>query len=361
MMNMTARVDEFNDFKIIPHFPRYEINRYGTIRDTERNSYVAQNESDGYLVAHLIPEVDKNKLNGVKTSLMRVHRLVAMTWLAPPTDPEKTEINHKDGNKKNNHVSNLEWVTKVENALHANKYLRHATGVSLKCRTRNFETGEILEHASIQEAARYMGFKSSTNIAALTPKMFGKLVKDKFEVRVEGDNRPWFYENRTKKVCSRYMVVITYPDGKVKEFFNTGTLIKEFKLYRLVASGVYALADVIKEQYPEYKIDIYDSYNLDLGIPNRLPNRKSDAKQTIAYNDDYVIIYRSASAAARAFKCDKGTILRYVDTLQPYKGYLFIQEDFELTEMYRLRDIIEKRHPNGPLPAPLRNMDANSL
>ena len=361
MMNMTARVNEFKDFKVIPHFPRYEINRYGTIRDTEKNSYVAQSVSNGYLVAYLIPEVDKDRPHAVKTSLKRVHRLVALTWLPPPTDPEKIEINHKDGNKQNNHVSNLEWVTKAENALHANKYLRYTTGVSLRCRTRNFETGEILEHASIQEAARYMGFKTTVNIAALTPKMFGKLVKDKFEVRVEGDDRPWFYENRTKKVCSRYMVVITYPDGNVKEFFNTGTLIKEFKLYRLVASGVYALADIIKELYPEYKIDIYDSYNLDLGIPNRLPNKRSDAQQTIAYNDDCVIIYRSASAAARDFKCDKATILRYVDTLQPYKGFLFIQEDFELIEMYKLRDAIEKRHPDRQLPAPLRDMDANSL
>lgn len=361
MMNMTARVNEFKDFKVIPHFPRYEINRYGTIRDTEKNSYVAQSVSNGYLVAHLIPEPDKDRPHVLKTSLKRVHRLVALTWLPPPTDSEKIEINHKDGNKQNNHVSNLEWVTKAENALHANKYLRYTTGVSLRCKTRNFETGEILEHASIQEAARYMGFKTTMNIAALTPKMFGKLVKDKFEVRVEGDNRPWFYENRTKKVCSRYMVVITYPDGSTKEFFNTGTLIKEFKLYRLVASGVYALADVIKELYPEYKVDIYDSYNLDLGIPNRLPNRRSDAQQTIAYNDDCVIIYRSATAAARDFKCDKSTILRYVDTLQPYKGFLFIQEDFELVEMYKLRDAIEKRHPDRQLPAPLRDMDANSL
>lgn len=361
MMNMTARVNEFNEFKTIPHFSRYEINRYGTIRDTERNAYVAQSESDGYLVSHLIPDVDKNKLSAVKTSLMRVHRLVGLTWLPKPDDPNKTEINHKDGIKTNNHVSNLEWVTKVENALHANKYLRQTNGVSLRCKTRNFDTGEILEHSSIQEAARYMGFQSATNIAALTPKMFGKLVKDKYEVRVEGDTRPWFYENRNKKVCSRYMVVINYPDGTTKEFFHTSTLIREFKLYRLAASGVYALAETIKEQYPEYKIDIYDSYNLDLGIPNRLPNRSSDAKQTIAYNDDRVIIYRSASAAARDFKCDKGTILRYVDTLQPYKGFLFIQEDFELVELYRLRDAIEKRHPDRQLPAPLRDMVANSL
>ena len=47
-----------------------------------------------------------------------VHRLVALTYDLPkPTD--KTQINHKDGNKTNNHIFNLEWVTCQENHNHA--------------------------------------------------------------------------------------------------------------------------------------------------------------------------------------------------------------------------------------------------
>lgn len=47
------------------------------------------------------------------------HRLVAFTYLPLPTDPKKIEINHKDGNRLNNHYSNLEWVTHSENQLKA--------------------------------------------------------------------------------------------------------------------------------------------------------------------------------------------------------------------------------------------------
>ena len=46
-----------------------------------------------------------------------IHRLVALHYLSPVEG--KTFVNHKDGNKHNNHVSNLEWVTKSENAIHA--------------------------------------------------------------------------------------------------------------------------------------------------------------------------------------------------------------------------------------------------
>lgn len=46
-----------------------------------------------------------------------VHRLIAITFL--PIDPTRPHVNHKDGNKLNNEVSNLEWCTNAENLQHA--------------------------------------------------------------------------------------------------------------------------------------------------------------------------------------------------------------------------------------------------
>ena len=47
-----------------------------------------------------------------------VHRLVAQAFLPPPRK-EQIEVNHCDGNPMNNQVSNLEWVTRLQNERHA--------------------------------------------------------------------------------------------------------------------------------------------------------------------------------------------------------------------------------------------------
>jgi hypothetical protein len=70
---------------------------------------------NGYLKARMyLPELSNNDDNGKPFYL---HRLVAIFHL--PTFSDTLQINHKDGDKTNNHISNLEMVTASENHLHA--------------------------------------------------------------------------------------------------------------------------------------------------------------------------------------------------------------------------------------------------
>ena len=102
------------------------------------------NENDKYEVSDtgIVRRVDtKRTLNGCITSGYRsvkltfdnskqqrfyVHRLVAEHFILNSDPKNKTFVNHKDGNKLNNKTSNLEWVTRSQNDLHAYKNdLRH--------------------------------------------------------------------------------------------------------------------------------------------------------------------------------------------------------------------------------------------
>lgn len=87
----------------------------------------------------------------VKTHL--VARLIAETFLGSPNG---MTVNHKDGNPLNNEVSNLEWITGIENTRHANRTgLRDVLKQSVIL--RNTDTGETLKFESLTSASLYIG------------------------------------------------------------------------------------------------------------------------------------------------------------------------------------------------------------
>lgn len=66
-----------------------------------------------------------------KQETVKCHRVVAMAFM-PIENPGEMEVNHKDGDKSNNHISNLEWCTRQENANHAKINGLYLTGANHK-------------------------------------------------------------------------------------------------------------------------------------------------------------------------------------------------------------------------------------
>ncbi len=97
-------------WKVIEGFENYSISSFGNIRNnkTLRVLKLSPNTS-GYLSCGL-------RANG-KTYTKAVHRLVAEAFL--DRIDNKLEINHKDGNKNNNYLHNLEWTSRKENMQHS--------------------------------------------------------------------------------------------------------------------------------------------------------------------------------------------------------------------------------------------------
>lgn len=85
-------------------YPLYEIYEDGTVMGARGLPLKPDVNSTGYLRVSLCKDG--------RVKRVFIHRLVAEHFLE---QREGCVVNHKDGNRKNNHVSNLEWVTMSEN------------------------------------------------------------------------------------------------------------------------------------------------------------------------------------------------------------------------------------------------------
>ena len=106
---------------IIGYEGLYKIDKDGNIHSSPLSKHHKPRilkplvKKSGYTQVCLVKDKIKKHLS--------VHRLVASHFIPNPSN--KPQVNHIDGNKKNNKVSNLEWCTASENKLHAVHVLGH--------------------------------------------------------------------------------------------------------------------------------------------------------------------------------------------------------------------------------------------
>lgn len=140
----------------------YIVNRWGSLTlRTKKGKIRAQQlcQSNNYYSCTLVNEQGQKRFY--------VHRLIALTFIPNPEDKE--DVNHKDGDKLNNLLSNLEWCTRSENMVHAldNNLSSNAGATHYRAkRVIDTNTGSI--YGTIKEAAKGHSIANSTLKAMLS-------------------------------------------------------------------------------------------------------------------------------------------------------------------------------------------------
>ena len=139
----------------------YEVSTYGRIRSlprkgTKGNIVKPSLSSSGYLQTHLCK-------NGIRHTY-QVHRLVASHFLENTNN--YPEVNHIDECKTNNHVSNLEYCTRVQN-------VRHGTGIERMAKAHNYKESAI--KSALNHDYEAIAMKRSKRVAQMD--RYGNVIK----------------------------------------------------------------------------------------------------------------------------------------------------------------------------------------
>ena len=136
----------------------YEVSDLGRVKSLGNNKSKKEkilkplNNTRGYLQVMLCKDGHTKRL--------LVHRLVAKAFIPNPNNLET--INHKDEDKTNNFVSNLEWMSIKDNTNYGTRNKRMAEALSKKVQMFDKSTGELLAtFPSTMEAGRKTGINQS--------------------------------------------------------------------------------------------------------------------------------------------------------------------------------------------------------
>lgn len=162
-------MEEWRDIKGYEGY--YQVSNKGRVRSLDRIVNAPEKFGGSRIVKGQIlalplrvgyPSIGLFK-NG-KGEILYVHRIVAEAFI--PNPENKPEVNHKDANRTNNNVENLEWVTHLENMQHSEdmclRTINIQAAINSKKRKVLRSDGEVFESAAA--AARALGHAGGQHI-----------------------------------------------------------------------------------------------------------------------------------------------------------------------------------------------------
>ena len=303
-------------YRVLARYPRYAISADAKVIDLVRDINLTSDRlSYGYWCVSITDSL-------VQTSRdITLHRLLGLAWIPNDDYVTKSILNHKDGNKLNCRLDNLEWVSFKRNVDHAVE--NSLNKCSFGCRVRSYLTKEVKEFPSLSRAAEFMGMGPRVALSAFTKIRQHVLINGEFEVRLGSDQTPWFYEGLDTPVCpGRYTLVVNEGDSE-RTFHDVRSAGNYYQIKNFIGKNVQRVAKMIEAKV-NATVSITDHYSQPKPKPLKavvmnyqLRADNKNLKETLTFN--------SLREASRYFGIDKKLIKARVLNGKELKGWKFYQ------------------------------------
>lgn len=184
-------------WKDIPNHKHHEISNLGRVRNKRNKLILKGKTGNDYTKVFL-------KNNDDVVHSLAIHRLVAKSFIENPNDYDV--VNHIDNNRHNNVASNLEWVTKQQNNLHAVQFREKQIGQAIWLLDAN--RNKVQKFNTLMDAAKFIGIKSKMGIRT-SLKNNSKIV----------NGRSWAYDDAIME-CEKYDVHDDRPNEEWKKILE---------------------------------------------------------------------------------------------------------------------------------------------
>ena len=167
------------EWREVTDFPNYLVSNMGRIMAKPRIRVMEKPDCTLHYKSKILkPKINKRDRcsrvelwNNGEHKTVLVHRIVANEFIAPYMHTDLT-VNHKDGNRQNNCVDNLEWLTNGDNTRHGFDNGFYSTNVRCELIAPN---GEHHEFRSMAQASFFLG-RSESYVAIAVRE--GRKIKD---------------------------------------------------------------------------------------------------------------------------------------------------------------------------------------